>query len=411
MFSVIHTAFRTDSKSSNNEKHLIKIFASIDSNNLEEFKNNLKNSPKNVLICQFDGQLAVHRAVQLNRVEILQAILESSQTVFSNFKCKNAGETIWHLAVKSKNSSILNILFEKCQATSEINKQKESVLDLVIRSDNLEYIKRFIDYGFKKVNLFEATANTKVFALLLSNIKSLNIFKLNERGQSLLHSACRKKNIALARSLIADGFNVNQMDHDGRTPVHMAIKSRDLNLIIFLINNEAHLKVTKKLWEYKAKFLPVIHEAIDYDDSAVISYLISHGADLNAQDPSGMNAIALAIKRKLSDDILMQLIEGGSNPTLPDKSGRTPLQTLKDNNKLISFIYKTTKDKEKIFDLPEISIQHPEYDCPICKELINESDQMYALTCKHNYHKTCIDYWFENSVYCPQCNEKILKIK
>lgn len=412
MFSVIHTAFRGDLKhSASNEQHLINIFATIDSNNLEEFREILQIAPKNVLNCRLDGQLAVHRAVQLNRAEILKLILQENKTNFSNLKCILVGDTLWHLAVKSKNSEIVKILFDKCRPTSEVNKQMESVLDLVVKYDDLRLLKQFINHGFKKVNLFETTGNIKIFTELVSRISSLNIYGRNERGQSLLHSACRKQNMPLAKSLIADGFDVNEMDNEGKTPIHMAIKARDLNLVMFLFANKAILKPVKKLWGNKSKFVPVIHEAIDYDDPAIISFLIHNRADLNAQDPSGMNAIALAIKRRLPSEILMELIEAGSDPTLPDKTGRTPLQTLKDNNTMVSFIYKHLNLKEKGFVLPKVLNLHPESDCPICKECISESDPMYLLNCKHHYHTICLDYWFESSFNCPQCHEKVLKIK
>lgn len=406
MFSVIHTAFRGDSKSSSHEKHLIEIFASIDSNNLEEIKESLEKAPKNILNNPLDGQYVVHRAVQLHRIEILKFFLNVMKVNYS-VKSKT-GDTMWHISLKSINHQILDLLFEHCRPTSEVNKQKESVLDLAVKQNDLVLLKRLLAHGFKKVNLFEATGNTKIFAELISTIKSLNIYSLNEQGQSLLHSAARNKNLGLVKTLLCDGFDVNQIDSEGRAPIHMAIKARDLNMVIFLYTNRALLKPAKKLWTSKMKFIPVIHDAIDYDDPAILSYLIRNGAALNAQDPSGMNAIALAVKRKLSDNILKELIDAGSDPTLLDKSGRSALHALNDNNIMTLFIYKLQKNKEMNFSIPEISSNHLESHCPICKETIAETELIYLTDCKHDYHKECLDFWFESSLNCPQCGDSII---
>jgi ankyrin repeat protein len=412
MFSVIHTAFRGDQKSSLHEKYLIKIFASIDSNNLDELKETLEGAPKNVLNSQLDGQYAVHRAVQLNRLEILKFFLDEVK-VNHTVKCKTSNENIWHFAMKSINFKVLDLLFEYCNPVSDVNKQKESVLDLVVKKNDMALLKRFLDHGFKKVNLFEATGNTKIFAELISKIKSLNIYILNDQGQSLLHSAAKNINIGLAKTLLCDGFDVNLIDSEGRTPIHMAIKARDLNMVIFLFTNRALLKPVKKLWTPKMKFIPVIHEAIDYDDPAILSYLIRNGAELNAQDPSGMNAISLAVKRKLPDNILKELIEAGSDPALPDKLGKNALHGLRDNNNMILFIYKLQNKNKKAlsFSMPEVSVNHIESNCPICKETIAETNEMYLTDCKHDYHKECLDFWFESSLTCPQCGDKIITPK
>lgn len=408
MVSLVLTAFKSvsDFKSNSNEKLLVEIFARIDSNNLGELKSIVEGAPKNILNNYLDGQCAIHRTVQLDRYEILEYLLLEAKANYSS-KTSN-GDTIWHLGVKNMKPEIIDLLFKHCSPTNDLDKQKESVLDLVVKQKDLKLLQRFLEKGFKKVNLFYATEDTKIFAELISKISSLNIYGLNGQGQSLLHSAARYRNIGLVKTLLLDGFDVNQVDSEGRAPIHMAIKARDLNMVIFLFTNKAVLKPAKKLWAPKIKFIPVIHEAIDYDDPAIISYLVRNGADLNAQDSMGMNAIALAAKRKLSQNIMMELIESGSNPTTLNKSGKSALQALKNDNNMCIFIYKLFKES---FEIPQISKDHPKSHCPICKEDISTDESKYLLKCSHDFHKDCLDFWFETSLNCPQCDEKVIEVK
>lgn len=407
MVSLIKIAFRSsnDVKYDAIERKLTKLFAQIDSNNLEILKEILDESPKNILNIPMDGQYAIHRAVQLNRLEILEYLL-AQPGINKSSKCLN-GDSIWHAAMKTFNPKVIDFMLKNVEPCNATNKQKESVLDLVVRHNNFELLQRFLDAGFKKVNLFDATGNTKIFAELVSRIKSLNIYGVNDSGQTLLHSAVRNGNVGLVRSFLVDGFDVNQVDSEGRAPIHMAIKARDLNMVIFLFTNRAVLKPARKLWAPKTKFIPVLHEAIDYDDPAIISYLIRNGADVNIQDPSGMNAVALAVKRKLSESVLKELIDAGSDPLLQDKMGKSALQALRDNHNMMLFIY-NQKRYQSGFDVPEIVSIHQKLFCPICKEDVAESEPVYMTKCKHDYHKTCLDFWFESSLKCPQCISQII---
>lgn len=46
--------------------------------------------------------------------------------------------------------------------------------------------------------------------------------------------------------------------------------------------------------------------------------------------------------------------------------------------------------------------------CTICQDSINETDVCRVINhCNHIYHRSCIDQWFERSVYCPTCRHDI----
>jgi len=42
--------------------------------------------------------------------------------------------------------------------------------------------------------------------------------------------------------------------------------------------------------------------------------------------------------------------------------------------------------------------------CSICQENYTEGQAIRSITyCNHNFHKSCIDQWFERNVHCPVC--------
>ena len=50
-----------------------------------------------------------------------------------------------------------------------------------------------------------------------------------------------------------------------------------------------------------------------------------------------------------------------------------------------------------------------ELECPICLEQLKTNEYYRELSCKHVFHKKCIDRWFKKDHSdCPMCRTKIL---
>jgi len=45
--------------------------------------------------------------------------------------------------------------------------------------------------------------------------------------------------------------------------------------------------------------------------------------------------------------------------------------------------------------------------CTICQDNIQSGDVRRITRCNHYFHQTCIDTWFQESVYCPTCRHDI----
>jgi hypothetical protein len=55
--------------------------------------------------------------------------------------------------------------------------------------------------------------------------------------------------------------------------------------------------------------------------------------------------------------------------------------------------------------LPTTTFLHFEYStkCAICLESIRPHQRRDVLTCKHNYHHSCLDQWRSHNASCPIC--------
>jgi protoheme ferro-lyase len=46
--------------------------------------------------------------------------------------------------------------------------------------------------------------------------------------------------------------------------------------------------------------------------------------------------------------------------------------------------------------------------CTVCQEQIDHDVPVRRINlCQHQFHKSCIDRWFERSVFCPMCRQDI----
>jgi len=48
--------------------------------------------------------------------------------------------------------------------------------------------------------------------------------------------------------------------------------------------------------------------------------------------------------------------------------------------------------------------------CTICQDNIQSGDVRRITQCNHYFHQTCIDTWFQESVYCPTCRHDIREV-
>lgn len=148
------------------------------------------------------------------------------------------------------------------------------------------------------------TGNTQVFDYLIRHGADIN--KSNAEGVTPLMAAARMEGNAvytesasyLMENLVQDGANLNAIDSNGDSALHYLMASYGGGGL----GNE----------EWRQEFLEVI------------KYLVSHGANINAQNKKGRTPLMMASRACLPDEVSL-LLTLGADPAIKTRLGDTAL--------------------------------------------------------------------------------------
>jgi len=122
-----------------------------------------------------------------------------------------------------------------------------------------------------------------------TNNKVGNLEKKNKKGETPLHVACGKGLLDKVRQLLDEGANPNTQDNAGWTPLHEVASCGRTEIAELLLKAGANPTVPDVQERVTA-----LHDAVTAGDIAMITLLVSYGADRDAKDSHGRTPRSIA---------------------------------------------------------------------------------------------------------------------
>jgi len=137
-----------------------------------------------------------------------------------------------------------------------------------------------------------------------------------------LFSAIKSGNTEQVRQLITTD-NVNDKNGEGKTPLHIAARTGNLEIIELLIKSGANIEANDNTGKTP------LHEAAQYGHYNSAQRLIAAvNAAVNAVDKNGKTPLHKAFKYLRNPKIIELLINSGANIEAEDMEGKTPINSL-----------------------------------------------------------------------------------
>jgi len=240
-----------------------------------------------------------------------------------NKKWRNESTPLCH-AVNVDKIEVVMLLVE---AGADVNAEGWPPLCRAVDENNTAIAEYLIDHG-ANINVYpvEGWGPLQETVLISNSIEMAKLLiargaDINSRIYPVLNSSIHEKRRDLCEFLIQRGADVNAKDKWGQTPLYLAIRNDDSDIMNILITNGAEVDIKHAGGETGETAL---HNAARLGKKNVVELLIAKGADINAKDKQDHTPLYVAVNHDYG--VVELLINKGADSSIRTESGQTLLQ-------------------------------------------------------------------------------------
>ncbi|XP_034055170.1 ankyrin repeat domain-containing protein 31-like [Gymnodraco acuticeps] len=241
------------------------------------------------------GWTALHEAAFVGDNAVAEELLKAGADVNAR---SDDGISPLHDAVSGEHYQVMTLLLQHGSNSSHRQMGGLSAMDMAMEEKMQELLSLGMSSVIREQPCQGPAQYRKPAAKISKKVRSLNKKQLNKKdsiGETILHKACRRRDLAEVRALIEAGINVNTKDNAGWTALHEAA---------FVGDNAVAEELLKAGADVNARSddgISPLHDAVSGEHYQVVTLLLQHGSNSSHRQMGGLSAMDMATEEKMQE--------------------------------------------------------------------------------------------------------------
>ena len=245
-----------------------------------------------------NGQKILHQAAAKNNSDIVKILLWGNISLDAKDEDEN---TALHIAAKYQNDNILEILLSVGANYLLKNRKGQKPIDFA--DDEMKCLFQYYDkLKDDKIELFKkavSKGDSDIVNIFLHNY-SVNVDQVDDDNRTALHLATESENDDILKLIIDRTKDIELANKDGNTALHIATGKGNPGIVKILVKKINDIDIKNK------KGNTVLHMAIMCQKEEIVKIFIANEASFFIKNNKGETPLDLAIE--LQNEIIVKLL-------------------------------------------------------------------------------------------------------